>query len=330
MRFLNTSIPVFSLSSKSLIAGSNPKVRKTLIQTEFGLAWAPSFLKRDKAKGTWAAKRLRLRDELTGQYRFWGEMSMKNKLSVLLVSTLGASALTCAFADSGRELLFSAPIQKLDQTIGNVTVLSQTFHSTADQLSIGQVVHVYGVLDKDGSVAKAIVEPTSSYGANGDRVFVKGVVTNTDSILGRVEVDGMSIDYTSQLANPDFIPPNVGDVIAIAASEPAQKGTLVALATGSDAYSAGISNGSSTQIAGGVAAVSAFGMAGTPVARMTGGGAGTAGMTGGGAGTAGMTGGGAGTAGMTGGGRGTAGMTGGGAGTAGMTGGGAGTAGMTG
>src|SRR6185312_13909228 len=236
---------------------------------------------------------------------------MNKNLSVLLVCAIGATAYTYAFADSGRELLFSAPIQQLDRSVGTITLLGQTFHAAAEQLSIGQVVNVYGVLNKEGAVSEAVVQPTNAYGANGDRVFVKGVVTNTDSILGRVEVDGMSIDYTSQLANPDFIPPNVGDVIAIAASQPAQKGTLVALATGSDAYSAGISNGSSTQIAGGVAAVSAFGITRTTAAGMTGGGAGTAGMTGGGAGTAGMTGGGAGTAGMTGGGAGTAGMTGG-------------------
>ncbi|HEX4051877.1 MAG TPA: hypothetical protein VHY19_13470 [Steroidobacteraceae bacterium] len=235
---------------------------------------------------------------------------MKNKLSLLLVSALGATAFSSAFADSGKELLFSAPVQQLDRAIGTVTLLGQTFHATADQLSIGQVANVYGVLNKDGSISEAVVQPTSAYGANGDPVFVKGVVTDTDSILGRIEVDGMSIDYTSQLAKPGFNPPNAGDVIAIAASQPAQKGTLFAVATGSDAYSAGLSSGG-TQIAGGVATVASLGATGSIAAGMTGGGAGTAGMTGGGAGTAGMTGGGAGTAGMTGGGAGTAGMTGG-------------------
>jgi len=233
------------------------------------------------------------------------------KVPLLLISALGATAVTCAFADSGRELLFSAPIQQLDRTIGTVTLLGQTFHTTADQLSIGQVVNVYGVLNKDGSISEALVQPTATYGANGDPVFVKGVVTNADSILGRVEVDGMSIDYTSQLAKPGFNAPSPGDVIAIAAAQPAQKGTLVAMATGSDAYTAGVSTGG-TQITGGVGTLASSGSPGAAAAAMTGGGVATSAMTGGGVATSAMTGGGVATSAMTGGGARAAAMTGGG------------------
>jgi len=207
--------------------------------------------------------------------------------------------------------------------------LGQTFHAAAEQLSIGQVVNVYGVLNKEGAVSEAVVQPTNAYGANGDPVFVKGVVTNADAILGRVEVDGMSIDYTSQLSKPGFTTPNIGDVIAIAASQPAQKGALVATATGSDAYGAGVSSGGS-QFAGGISVVADSTSVGTTVAGMTGGGLHSSAMTGGGFESAGMTGGGLHSSGMTGGGLHSSAMTGGGFESAGMTGGGLHSSGMTG
>ncbi len=234
------------------------------------------------------------------------------QVSLAVGALAAAAAMTCANASSGRELLFSAPVQQLDRTTDSVTVLGQVFQAPTDQLSIGQIVNVYGVLQKDGSVANAVVQGTPAFGANGDPVFLKGVVTDVDALLGQVKIDGLTVDLTSQLANSNYVSPSVGDVIAVSGSEPVAKGLLVASATGDRAYEMGITGGG-TSIAGfaGVNVASAGGMSGGGTAGMSGGG--TAGMSGGG--TAGMSGGG--TAGMSGGG--TAGMSGGG--TAGVSGG---------
>ncbi len=240
---------------------------------------------------------------------------MRVKLPALLFcgALSGAAIFGSAFASGGRELLFSAPIQQIDRTIGTVTVLGETFDAKTDELAVGQIVNVYGVLAANGKATDTVVSGTANYGANGDPVFVKGTVTNSDPILGRIEVDGMSIDYTSQLSKPGFTAPSTGDVVEIAASQPAQKGTLVALAIGSDAYSAGATGGG-TSLSGSAAVVAGAGnSSGVNVSGMTGGGAMTSGMTGGGAMTSGMTGGGSMTSGMTGGGSRTSGMTGGGA-----------------
>ncbi len=89
---------------------------------------------------------------------------------------LGASVSSNTFAGSDRELLLSAPIEQLDRTSDTITVLGQQFHSETGQLNVGQLVRVYGVLAKDGSVEDAVVQPTEAFAANGDPVFVKGVV----------------------------------------------------------------------------------------------------------------------------------------------------------
>ncbi len=142
---------------------------------------------------------------------------MKARFRIMVVS--GAVAIAAAWvsanASSGRELLFSAPIQKLDQGTETVTVLGQSFHAQTAQLSIGEIVRVYGVLQKDGSLSDALVEGTSTFGANGDAVFLKGVVTNSNPALGRIEIDGLTVDYTSQLGNSQFAIPSSGDVIAL-------------------------------------------------------------------------------------------------------------------
>ena len=229
-----------------------------------------------------------------------------------------------AFASSDRELLLSAPIEQLDRSADTVTVLGQKFHAQAGQLSVGEVVHVYGVLAKDGAIGDALVQGTEAYAANGDAVFVKGVVTNIDTLLGRAEVNGMTIDYTPQLANAGFVAPSIGDVIAVAASQPLSKGVLMAYAAGMDAYAVGTATaGNSISVAAtglnnpGAPAGSASGQTGA--AGMNGGGF-AAGMNGGGAAAKGMNGGGF-AAGMNGGGS-AAGMNGGGAAAKGMNGGG--------
>jgi hypothetical protein len=258
---------------------------------------------------------------------------MRIKMQALLaLGTLTSVALIApTHAGAGRELLFSAPVQQIDTGADKVTVLGLQFHANTAKLSIGEIVNVYGLLHKDGSIADTVVQGTQSFGANGDPVFLKGVVTDVDAALGRAKVDGLTIDYTSQLANSAFTVPSIGDVISIAGSQPAAKGVLVATATGDSAYEAGV-NLEGTRVDG-FAAVAGSNTAhgtGTGLAGMSGGGTSSAGMSGGGTNSAGMSGGGLGSAGMSGGGTNSAGMSGGGRSSAGMSGGGLAAAGMSG
>ena len=216
-------------------------------------------------------------------------------ISVVIGAFTGAAALVSAHASGGRELILSAPVQQLDRGSDTVTVLGQTFHAQTAQLSIGEVVKVYGILSKSGSVKDAIVQGTDTFGTNGDQVFLKGIVSSTDPALGHAQVDGMTVDYTNELGNTDFTAPNVGDVISLTGSQPAVKGVLVATATGSDAYAA------ATQLTGGGFAAAQITGGGIHSAQITGGGINSAQITGGGLNTAQITGGGIRSAQITGG-----------------------------
>jgi hypothetical protein len=225
-----------------------------------------------------------------------------------------------ANASPGRELIFSGPIQKIDRGTDTVTVLGQRLNAQTTLLSIGEIVRVFGVLQKDGSIGDALVEGTKSFGANGDPVFLKGVVTNADPQLGRVEVDGLTVDYTSQLGNSQFSIPAIGDVIAVSGLQPTTKGVLVASATGDAAYAVqdGGTVAGSTMRGGFGSALSPSG--GLATSQMVGTGRGAAQMVGTGHGAAQMVGTGHGAAQMVGTGHGTAQMVGTGHGTAQMVG----------
>ena len=201
-----------------------------------------------------------------------------------------AGVWSCASASQGRELLFSGPIQKVDHGTDTITVLGQSFHAQTMQLSVGQIVRVYGILQKDGSVTDEVVQGTEAFGANGDPVFIKGVVTNADAAVGHVQVDGLVVDYTSQLANSQFIAPAIGDVITVAGLQPTSQGVLVASATGDFAYSIEASGPTGMAFPGATLQKSLAG--GVATANMQGGGVGAANMQGGGVGAANMQGGG--------------------------------------
>ena len=236
--------------------------------------------------------------------------------SLVIGALTGAAAFISAHASGGRELVLSAPIQQLDRGTDTVTVLGQSFHAQTAQLSIGEVVRVYGTLLKNGSVKDAIVQGTDTFGTNGDPVFLKGVVSSTDPALGHARVDGMTVDYTSELANADFTAPNVGDVISLSGSQPAVKGVLVATATGPGAYAV------AAQLTGGGFAAAQITGGGIRSAQITGGGINSAQITGGGVNSAQITGGGLRSAQITGGGLNSAQITGGGINSAQITGGG--------
>jgi len=254
-------------------------------------------------------------------------MRTKKAVFVALSAALGAAVGASAYADGGRELLLSGPIEQLDQGTSTVTVLGQKFKAATEQLTVGEVVNIYGQIANDGAMTDTLVQGTEKFGTNGDAVFLKGVVTGSDPILGRAQIDGVSIDYTAELGNADFNTPTVGDVVAVAGTQPALKGTLVVSTTGPAAYAVGAPSAGLTGSGHDTAGLTG---SGHDTAGLTGSGHNTAGLTGSGHNTAGLTGSGHNTAGLTGSGHDAAGLTGSGHNTAGLTGSGHGTAGLTG
>src|SRR5581483_5706265 len=108
------------------------------------------------------------------------DMRTRKGIFVALTAASWAAVGASTYADEGRELLLSGPIEQLDQGTGTVTVLGQKFKAATDQLTVGEVVNVYGQIANDGAISDTLVQGTEKFGTNGDSVFLKGLVTGSD------------------------------------------------------------------------------------------------------------------------------------------------------
>ena len=209
------------------------------------------------------------------------------------------------------ELLVSAPIEAYDASTSKITVMGHDYSTTAENLAVGQIVNVYGVLAADGTTSETEVEATGTFASGTDSLFLKGVVTDSDPMLGRLEVGGATVDYTSQLSSNAFEAPAVGDVIAVSGSQPLIKGVVLAGAFGGAAYAAAAAAHTAHASGGGM---SSFAVSGGGARRLatSGGGVGSQATSGGGVGSQATSGGGVGSQATSGGGIGSQATSGGG------------------
>jgi hypothetical protein len=246
-------------------------------------------------------------------------------LSALVVALAAGTAFSEDQNLTGTELLISGPVEKVDAALGTVTIFGREISTNkASQLAPGQIVDVYGSLKSDGSMADTEIDPTPQYGSGGDPVFIKGVVTDVNALLGQAQFGGTTVDYTAQLASAEFTSPSVGEVLAVDGTQPLVKGVILASEIGPDV----VPRVASVQSRG-FASLSTRGGARSSQG-IQGGGVGSQGIQGGGVGSQGIQGGGVGSQGIQGGGVGSQGIQGGGVGSQGIQGGGVGSQGIQG
>jgi len=150
-------------------------------------------------------------------------------LSALVVALAAGTTLAEDQNLSGTELLISGPVEKVDGALGTVTIFGREISTDkASQLAPGQIVDVYGSLKSDGSIADTEIDPTPQYGSGGDPVFIKGVVTDVNALLGQAQFGGTTVDYTAQLASAEFTAPSVGEVLGVDGTQPLVKGVILA------------------------------------------------------------------------------------------------------
>jgi len=162
---------------------------------------------------------------------------MKNHLmsAALFAACLANSVFAADEASSNQDLLISGPVERVDPALGSVTVFGRDFSTDkASEVAPGEIVNVYGSLQKDGSIADAVVEPTAQFGAGGDPVYIKGLVTDVNGALAQMQVGNTTVDYTQQLANSAFTEPSIGQVIAVEGTQPSVKGVVLASDVGSN------------------------------------------------------------------------------------------------
>ena len=247
-------------------------------------------------------------------------------LSALIAALVAGTALPEEQNLSGTELLISGPVEKVDGALGTVTVFGREITTDkASQLAPGQIVDVYGSLKRDGSIADTEIDPSAQYGAGGDPVFIKGVVTDVNALLGQAQFGGTTVDYTSQLGSAEFTAPSVGEVLGVDGTQPLVKGVILASAIGPDVVAV---KAASVQSRGFASLSTRGGFRSSQ--GIQGGGVGSQGIQGGGLGSQGIQGGGLGSQGIQGGGLGSQGIQGGGLGSQGIQGGGLGSQGIQG
>jgi hypothetical protein len=233
--------------------------------------------------------------------------------AVLLIAGLGCAA----NGDTPGDVVAIGPLELAEAT--SVTVLGRSYRvADTSGLTAGEKVAVHGTLQPDGSVTEAWAESLGAYSAGSDPVFEAGVVTGISETFGRLSIGDSNIDYTAALSEEGATVPAVGQMVAIAGTQPAIGGIILGTTT----------NAGDPDVQ--IALTGTGARAGMAIAGITGTNRSTAGITGTNRSTAGITGTNGSTAGITGTNRSTAGITGTNRSTAGITGTNRSTAGITG
>jgi hypothetical protein len=163
--------------------------------------------------------------------------SLLVRAAIVLACATG-SATAAEQSSQSAELLLSGPIEKVDAALGTVTIFGRDISTDhASDIAPGEIINVYGTLQKDGTISSAVVEPTSLYGSGGDPVYLKGFVSDVDAARAQIKIGGTTVDYTQELAGAEFSAPAVGQVIEVQATQPLVKGVLLASAMGANVVS---------------------------------------------------------------------------------------------
>ncbi len=185
------------------------------------------------------------RSEWTGM----GRASMKTVgiAVAALIGAVGASPSSAGTSTEGARLLVAGPVEAVDFANRTLTVLGQRVQAEApDQFGIGSTIAIFGTMRIDGSIEVSAIQSRGLYVPGASSVFLSGKVQSAEPSLGRVVINGVSVDLTSIMSYGMFSPA-VGDTLAVSGIQPVIRGRLVV---------SGVS-------AGGIAGTGVHGIAGT-------------------------------------------------------------------
>ncbi len=192
---------------------------------------------------------------------------MKTTVRVAVAILLGtAAASTClagvAGSGSSAELLVIGPVESINAVDRTATILGQRVHTAmVDALAVGNAVAVFGTARADGTIEASAIQLRGIYVPGATSIFVSGTVQRAEPALGRVVVNGVTVDLTSAMSY-GMLSPAVGSKLAISGIQPVGRGTVLVSGI------AGTGGAKVNGIAGTGAAVS--GIAGTGGAKVNG------------------------------------------------------------
>jgi hypothetical protein len=180
---------------------------------------------------------------------------MKSGLSVVLAVTF---ALVTAAADAETKSVVSpakvavgepalkviGPVESYDAKHGFARVLGQTvIMQRSVDLAVGDLASVVGISGADGKITASVVTDQGLYIAGSSKIFLSGNVQKINLAVGTATVNGVTIDFTSLLADSPTSP-TVGTSVQVGGTQPAIGGVVLATAiSGAGAKPQSISGG---------------------------------------------------------------------------------------
>jgi hypothetical protein len=157
---------------------------------------------------------------------------MKTLVATFVTALVGAAA-TVGLAASGGGgvhdvLLLIGPVEAINSIQTRAVVLGQKISIAPSQgVAVGNTVAVYGSESADGTITATKVVSQGLYVPGSTSVYLVGVVQKVQSSVGRVVVNGLTVDLTPAMAQGAAVP-TVGSEFRILGTQPVGRGTVMA------------------------------------------------------------------------------------------------------
>src|SRR6266550_2899622 len=159
----------------------------------------------------------------------------------------GSGATVNGISGSGAQLLVVGPVEATSAADATATILGQRVRTLmAGQLAVGNTVAVFGTMRVDGSITASAIQSRGLYVPGATSIFLFGTVEKAEPSLGRVVINGVTVDLTP-LMSYGMLSPAVGSKVAVSGTQPVSGGRLLVNGiSGSGSTVNGISGSGST------------------------------------------------------------------------------------
>jgi hypothetical protein len=165
-------------------------------------------------------------------------MNTKGALRLAVASIIAASVgvaysatptlAAAAQAAETNSLLLVGPVEALVPKEQLAIVLGQKISiRSAEGLAVGDTAAVFGRLDSNGAIIVSLVRNQGFYVPGSTAIVVTGLVQKSDASVGRLTVNGLTIDLTPAMSER-FDEPSIGSRIQVVGTQPAGRGIVLA------------------------------------------------------------------------------------------------------
>src|SRR5437763_16057358 len=151
------------------------------------------------------------------------------RLICAAIAALGGIAATsfAGTAGSAGQLLVVGPVETVDLANSTATVLGQRVYTTSlSGLTVGSEAAVFGTVGGDGRIRASSIQSRGLYVPGASSIFLFGTVRKAEPSLGRVVVNGVTVDLTPVMSQ-GTLSPAVGTELTISGTQPVSLGLVL-------------------------------------------------------------------------------------------------------